>query len=170
VKPIHAEPIVAQTVEATPIVAAPIHAQAIEVEPIEVAEDDGDWEEVAAEEDLEQELAEPVHAAEETHKPELIPVPRSVFDDDFFRASARELLAPTAPLAEPRMPSARGFESNDALRPVRLHFDETRTAEPLAEPTVAEPMVRVPVFSGAVTREPAEADELDIPAFLRRGH
>ena len=65
-----------------------------------------------------------VMVAEEV--PELIPVPRSVFDDDFFRVSARELLAQPAP-SESRMPSARGFDSPDAGRPVRLQYDARPT-------------------------------------------
>jgi cell division protein FtsZ len=116
-----------------------------------------------------QELVGSGHAEEEPsmfdQEPELIPVPRSVFDDDFFRASARELLSP-----EPeRMPSARGFDSPDAARPVRLHVEQPGS-ERLPEPAVAEPIVRVAAFSGSAAREPADADELDIPAFLRRGH
>jgi cell division protein FtsZ len=102
---------------------------------------------------------EPVIAGEE-----LLPVPRSVFDDDFFRVSARELLAPPA-VVESRMPSARGFDSPDAGRPVRLQYE----ARPVEAPEAPEPMVRVPAFSGAM-KEPSETDELDIPAFLRRGH
>jgi cell division protein FtsZ len=102
----------------------------------------------------------------------LVPVPRSVFDDDFFRKPARELLAAKSELPpQPLMPSARGFDSPETARPVRLQMDEAATAAARAgEPALAEPMVRVPVFSGAVPSEPAEADELDIPAFLRRGH
>jgi hypothetical protein len=63
------------------------------------------------------------------------------------------------------MPSARGFDSPDPARPLRI------TPEPeshQAFPTVAEPSVRVPSFSGYAP-EVREADELDIPAFLRRG-
>jgi cell division protein FtsZ len=113
--------------------------------------------------------AEPQGYTPHVAQPELIPVPRSVFDDDFFRVSARELLAQTS---ESRMPSARGFDSPDTPRPVRLHYEEASRAldSVLDEPAVAEPAVRVPVFGGAVVREPAEADELDIPAFLRRSH
>ncbi|MEZ2347097.1 cell division protein FtsZ [Terriglobus sp. RCC_193] len=66
---------------------------------------------------------------------ELVPVPASVFDDDFF------------------------------LRPRRTE-DGTHPTE---EPTLRTD-VRVPTFSGQAPAEPQEEhDELDIPAFLRRG-
>jgi cell division protein FtsZ len=64
-----------------------------------------------------------------------VPVPASVFDDDFF------------------------------LRPRRTE-DSTHPAE---EP-ILRTDVRVPSFSGNAPAEPQEEhDELDIPAFLRRG-
>lgn len=66
---------------------------------------------------------------------ELVPVPASVFDDDFF------------------------------LRPRRAE-DGTHSVE---EPTLRTD-VRVPSFGGLAPAEPQEEhDELDIPAFLRRG-
>jgi cell division protein FtsZ len=83
--------------------------------------------------------------------PELVPVPRSVFDDDFFR-TGREAPPP------PPMPSARGFDSPDTVRPARL--------EPEQEVQLAP--VRITGYSPVA--EPQESDELDIPAFLRRGH
>jgi cell division protein FtsZ len=71
---------------------------------------------------------------------ELVPVPASVFDDDFFRRQRR---SPETPVEE------------------HSRF----TGE-----TVLRTDVRVPTFAG---HAPAEAqnehDELDIPAFLRRG-
>jgi cell division protein FtsZ len=91
--------------------------------------------------------------------PDLVPVPRSVFDDDFFR-TGREFTAPPPPpmpVAEGRMPSARGFDSPDAVRPARL--------QPEPEPQAA---VRLSGYTPAA--EAPEPDELDIPAFLRRGH
>ena len=97
--------------------------------------------------------------------PELVPVPRSVFDDDFFR-TGRVAAGSQAPAADTRMPSARGFDSPDSARPIRI------APEPESHqsfPTVAEPSVRVPSFSGYAP-EHKESDELDIPAFLRRGH
>ena len=104
-------------------------------------------------------------------EPELVPVPRSVFDDDFFRSPRRMSLEPESVEADNRMPSARGFDSPDSTRALRLQYhgagreevQRTFVAEP--EP-VSEATVRI--FS-AVSDEPAQADELDIPAFLRRG-
>jgi cell division protein FtsZ len=151
----------------------PLRAEPAEVTQELVAEAEP---EPVQEEEISQELVGSGHAEEiqeprpHVAHPELIPVPRSVFDDDFFRVSARELLAQST---ESRMPSARGFDSPDTPRPVRLQYEEaSRALDSVldAEPAVAEPAVRVPVFSGAVAREPAEADELDIPAFLRRSH
>ena len=95
--------------------------------------------------------------------PELVPVPRSVFDDDFFR-TGRMPVSATAP--DNRMPSARGFDSPDPVRPLRI-TPEMDAQQPV--PTVAEPSVRTPAFSGYAS-ENKESDELDIPAFLRRGH
>jgi cell division protein FtsZ len=165
--------------EAEPIAAAEIHAEPMLAEPIEV---EARYTEEMEHEPM-QELVgsghadEPIPVAQHQDELELIPVPRSVFDDDFFRASARELLStPAAPVIESRMPSARGFDSPDAPRPeaprpVRVLHEEAPAAEArVPEPRVSEPVVRVPVFAGYAPREPAEADELDIPAFLRRGH
>ena len=98
---------------------------------------------------------------------ELIPVPRSVFDDDFFQSSRRMRLAEEA---DARMPSARGFDSPDHTRPLRVQFGETGPGLGGADAGVSEPIVRVPAFSGLAAPEPVESDELDIPAFLRRGH
>jgi cell division protein FtsZ len=68
---------------------------------------------------------------------ELVPVPASVFDDDFFRKPNEEL----------------------------------RAAAPVAEgPSTGWPEARVPSFAGYAAETPAETDELDIPAFLRRNH
>jgi cell division protein FtsZ len=92
-------------------------------------------------------------------EPELVPVPRSVFDDDFFKTGR---IAPATPsVADTRMPSARGFETPDGVRPVRMQSEP----EPAAF-VPAEPVVRP--FGG--THGAQESDELDIPAFLRRGN
>ena len=180
VRPIVAEPIAAEPIETEHIAAAPIHSAPIEVEPIivaDVAEDETTWEEHLTDEEMAQEIVgsghlDEIDAAPEVGEatPELIPVPRSVFDDDFFRVPTRQLLA-QEPQPESRMPSARGFDSPDTPRPIRLQYeDANRAIESILEPSVPEPAVRTPSFTGATTREPAEADELDIPAFLRRGH
>jgi cell division protein FtsZ len=171
----------------------PVEVPVMEAEPVIAAyppEAEGDWHQ--PDEEMSQELVGSGHADEEPYEPamaeilskpekvpwwsitneavaneveapstrpgapELIPVPRSVFDDDFFKVPTRELLAP---------------ESAGETRPLRRQFEEaTRALDNVLEPAVAEPAVRVPVFSGAVLAETAEADELDIPAFLRRNH
>ena len=111
-------------------------------------------------------------AVEKMHEPELLPVSRSVFDDDFFKSSRRASMAAEEP--DMRTPSARGFDSPDSFnaphgmntgRPLRVQFTETTQ-----DFGVAEPVVRTPAFTGVATAEPVESDELDIPAFLRRGH
>ena len=95
-----------------------------------------------------------------THMPELVPVPRSVFDDDFFRASGRERA--TEPAASPATTSAR---------PLRVQYLEPeRMAAPTSDYSVPEAVIRTPAYNAAVAAEPADADELDIPAFLRRGN
>jgi cell division protein FtsZ len=91
----------------------------------------------------------------ETAPPELVPVPRSVFDDDFFRSGRI-----SQPQPESRLPSARGFDSPDP----RL----TPEPEPQQHFATTEPALRMPTFSTHVEHQ--EADELDIPAFLRRSH
>ena len=181
VHPIAAESILAEPIQAAHIAAPAIHAAPIEVQPIVVqeaaTEDDRTWEEHLSDEEMSQELVGSGHLddldevpAVEAAAPELIPVPRSVFDDDFFRVPARQLLAQDQAV-DTRMPSARGFDSPDSTRPIRLQYEEAnRAIESILEPSVAEPAVRVPPFTGSVVRETTEADELDIPAFLRRGH
>ncbi len=175
-----------EPIEATPIQVQPamavesINAAPVNAAPMEVAQQP----EIVREDDVEQELVGSGHLDEEPMpellaqlptqgaEPELVPVPRSVFDDDFFRSPRRMSLEPEVPLEDNRMPSARGFDSPDSSRPLRLQYhgagrDEgqrTFVAEP---PPVGEATVRI--FS-AVPEEPAPADELDIPAFLRRGH
>ncbi len=106
--------------------------------------------------------AEP-RQADRSSEPELIPVARSVFDDDFFQSARR--MQQAEEMADSRMPSARGFDSPDSPRPLRVQFGEG-----VGELGVSEPVVRVPAFSGVLAPEPVESDELDIPAFLRRGH
>ena len=154
VEPVHVERMAGPPITAEPIVAAPDRQASYEIDAHEGAP--------------ERELIEATGDHRNLQSPELVPVPRSVFDDDFFRAPRRAVAEPE--VADHRMPSARGFDSPDAPRPLRLIYEELpRPAS--AEPPlpVAEPLVRVPAFSGAAPTEPAEADELDIPAFLRRG-
>jgi cell division protein FtsZ len=103
-------------------------------------------------------------AREDGAAPELIPVKASVFDDDFFQASqAREG-------ARVEEDGLRHRESTHFSASSRVQPEDVRiTAE---EVSVAEPSVRVPSYGSAVTgaAEAAEPDELDIPAFLRRGN
>jgi cell division protein FtsZ len=88
---------------------------------------------------------------------ELLPVPASVFDDDFFRSSP------------PRVaPSHLPDESVRVEAGVRepAYFQTVESVQ--LEGSASDPGPRAP-FSGA-TVENTEPDELDIPAFLRRGH
>jgi cell division protein FtsZ len=86
--------------------------------------------------------------------PELVPVPASVFDDDFFRASASR--AELIPEAEPTHFSAQARVQDEAVSSV------TEEVFPLE--------TRMPSYGGATTVDQAVPDELDIPAFLRRGN
>lgn len=94
---------------------------------------------------LEPTFADAMHAANanpDLDEPELVPVPASVFDDDFF---------------------LRGRRRGDDTTPAEPAFD--------AEPQLRTD-VRVPTFGGLAPQpeaEQTEHDELDIPAFLRRG-
>jgi cell division protein FtsZ len=99
--------------------------------------------------------------------PELVPVPRSVFDDDFFRPVSR---ATSVSADDMRLPSARGFDSPDGTRLPRVQFADALEAPVAREAGVAEPAVRAVAFSGSMADEPVESDELDIPTFLRRGN
>jgi cell division protein FtsZ len=84
-------------------------------------------------------------------KPELIPVPASVFDDDFFRQND----------GRSNGNNQRGWQ-----------HEEPRDAE-LAGSQAKEqthwPEAKVPSFAGYAGSNSSESDELDIPAFLRRG-
>jgi cell division protein FtsZ len=96
--------------------------------------------------------------------PELIPVKASVFDDDFFQASqAREEV-------KAEEDSLRHREATHFSTPVRVQPEDVRMAAEEVSP--AEPSVRVPLYGNTVAGpvETAEPDELDIPAFLRRGN
>ncbi len=129
---------------------------------------------------------EPVHgayvpAASVEPKPELIPVPASVFDDDFFRKSNDEL----RPAPEPRSWESAANSVVPAREPVReplrepvrearqterAHEPEPVSAEPEKKAETHWPEARVPSFAGYAggSSPSSEEDELDIPAFLRR--
>ncbi len=153
VAPIEAEPIRAEAISATPIEVQQAEPEVVETplaetpkgteRPFPYGRRDEDW------------ALTPTAPPPMPSAPELVPVPRSVFDDDFFRAG--RVPAPL-PATDSRMPSARGFDSPDGVYPARVQ------PEP-ESPTFSEPVMR---FSAPV--EPQESDELDIPAFLRRGN
>jgi cell division protein FtsZ len=89
--------------------------------------------------------------------PELIPVRASVFDDDFFQASSAhaELMAEE----EPTRISSSSRVQKEEVRGI------TEEVFPL------ESSIRPPAFGGAMTvATDGVPDELDIPAFLRRGN
>ena len=100
-----------------------------------------------------------VPTAQPEPQPELIPVPASVFDDDFFRKPNEELR------------NGKGQRSWDA----DAKAEPTRDLEPVAAIEEKEkeathwPEAKVPSFAGyAGGGSSSESDELDIPAFLRR--
>jgi cell division protein FtsZ len=101
--------------------------------------------------------------SKEKASPELIPVKASVFDDDFFQAS---------PLGKETVPDESGSqerfkEPTHVSAPLHVQLEGVPSAA--EEVSVTEPAVRAPSFGGAAP-EMAEPDELDIPAFLRRGN
>jgi cell division protein FtsZ len=77
-------------------------------------------------------------------------VAASVFDDEFFR-TPRVRLRP-------------------AVEPDPAELDQSQPSVP--EYGSAQPAPQVRLFAGASASPagPSESDELDIPAFLRRGH
>ena len=102
-----------------------------------------------------------------TSTQELSPVPASVFDDEFFRGSTRSIRSEERPERMAAMPAAepRGWgEEQDVPLAPRVQRGEPEFARP-------EPAGRTG-FAGAAATVPHDAppDELDIPAFLRRGN
>ena len=88
-------------------------------------------------------------------EPELVPVPASVFDDDFFKNSQSR--------------AANSHVVDDSSRMNSAHFAEAASVK--QDGAVADAVGRVSFGNAAVAQaESAEADELDIPAFLRRGN
>lgn len=83
----------------------------------------------------------------------------SVFDDDFFRTGRERRDAGAMP-QQPEEPAGEAVE-------------EIAVSQPSAEPAMAEPVAQEPVNLFASAQQTAaprqEQDELDIPAFLRRG-
>jgi cell division protein FtsZ len=126
------------------------------------------------------EAKEQVKVAAEMVQPELLPVPASVFDDDFFRYSAprrdagdesgevnRVEMAPPDRFREPvrELIKEPTREPTHLSTPVRVQHDVARTATDA--PLGGETLSRGAPFGG--TADQTEPDELDIPAFLRRG-
>ena len=88
-------------------------------------------------------------------RPELVPVPASVFDDEFFLKGNEELRA-----------SQRGWASEPPSSPIGGIGAEQR-------PQSQWPEARVPSFAGYASEghgSSPDGNELDIPAFLRRNH
>jgi len=103
------------------------------------------------------EVKEPIAKIESNAAVELVPVPASVFDDDFFRASGVR--------GEKAAETERAREATHFSAPVRVQQEDIRSVAD----GVGESSVRVPAFGSAAVAA-AEPDELDIPAFLRRGN
>jgi cell division protein FtsZ len=102
-----------------------------------------------------------VPSASAEPKPELVPVPASVFDDDFFRKSNEELRP---------APEARSWEVPRETRDNR-ETESSRDLESEALPQKTHwPAAKVPSFAGYAGggSSSSEEDELDIPAFLRK--
>ena len=97
--------------------------------------------------------------------PELVPVSASVFDDDFFLKGNDELRASSLHAWPAPAP---GLVSQNEAPPSPI---VSIAPEPV--PTASFPEPRVSSFSGYATggvNSASGTDELDIPAFLRRGH
>ncbi len=104
-------------------------------------------------------------------EPELVPVPASIFDDDFFRHpqsrnEERQGRTGVAEAAIERLPERFKGPMHSSV-PVRIQEEEGWAAE-----SSNEIPARVQGISGAppVSSDHPEPDELDIPAFLRRGN
>jgi cell division protein FtsZ len=94
-------------------------------------------------------------------EPELRPVPASIFDDEFFRAS-QERPVPSYVVSEESVRVETGVRES-------AYFQQVENVQPDVPAT--EVGGRAP-FGGvaAPVVDANEPDELDIPAFLRRGH
>jgi cell division protein FtsZ len=98
---------------------------------------------------------------------ELIPVPASVFDDDFFRAASPREMLPEIDRMEDGFTDRREISHFSA--PARGHHEDVRAIA--EEVSGGEAAIRTPYGGGeAAPVDPAVPDELDIPAFLRRGN
>jgi cell division protein FtsZ len=107
-------------------------------------------------------MVEPVVQAE------LIPVPASVFDDDFFRAASPRETPPEIDLTENGFTARR--ENSHLSAQARVEHEDIRGT--VEEVSVGEASVRTVSFGGTMAApvDHGVPDELDIPAFLRRGN
>ena len=101
---------------------------------------------------------------------ELIPVPASVFDDDFFRSNGmggqpRTQERPVERRVVPEPEESRSWEAHDYSAAGRVQEEAVRSE--VFHVRAAEPAAKTPEFSEPEQTQP---DELDIPAFLRRGN
>ena len=108
---------------------------------------------------------------------ELVPVPASVFDDDFFKAAlpARFSDAPKVevPVQEVETrPIAAAYVQSEEVVEVSVRSSMVGTPVSTEVSGGTEQPGRAGGFTGrtGLERESAEPDELDIPAFLRRGN
>jgi cell division protein FtsZ len=112
----------------------------------------------------------PTAMVEPDAQPELIPVPASVFDDDFFR-SASSRIEPPAEIDRRENGFPQGARES-------IHFSSTARGQHEdvhgigEEVPVGDGLIRGQAAGGSTvaTTNHAEPDELDIPAFLRRGN
>jgi cell division protein FtsZ len=117
-------------------------------------------------------VSQPVQAAQSiTHTPtpaELVPVPASVFDDDFFRVPRPGMTEAPAEVEVGQAPIARFSGASDVQQ--NEAFQQELRGAALRQTGISEATVRATPFGTAPVPEPdhAEPDELDIPAFLRR--
>jgi cell division protein FtsZ len=102
---------------------------------------------------------------EPTAQAELLPVPASVFDDDFFRASSHGVEIGSFDKEEPLPERFRETTYHSAS--VRVQPEGAQGKVPVSDTTVPASS-----FGGAAASsvEHSVPDELDIPAFLRRGN
>ena len=104
-------------------------------------------------------------AAVPSEMSELVPVPASVFDDDFFRTSAHGVEIGSFDTIK----EATQERTREPQYSARVQTEETWGAN--VQTSATEHSNREPSYGGAVAQAgPAEPDELDIPAFLRRGN
>ena len=129
----------------------------------EDAEAEGDPEELGYDDEL-QAQAEEADAEfgdemieDEGAGPELIPVPASVFDDDFFRSA-------------PRIRAAEAAGETNAPTMPRPSFSSYANPVQPREHAIADSSTALYAGAAASSLSSGDTDELDIPAFLRRSN